>query len=250
MDRTSSNFIVTTSWDDGHPLDMRLADLLAKHELPGTFYLPYKNSRPTLSSSQIRHLATRFETGAHTMHHHVLPEISRQQARDEVFQSKAWLEDLTGRVCSVFCFPKGRFRSAHVRMVGEAGFKGARTVELLSVQPPSLQHGVLMIPTTLQATPSPMSTYLCNSLKRRRFSAFRDALVEIRGKSWTDAALHLLHRCALMGGVFHLWGHSWEIEEQQQWTSLELIFAAMAATQSNRLTNAELCDRKIAPAVS
>ena len=28
---------ITTSWDDGHPLDFRVAELLAKYGLPGTF---------------------------------------------------------------------------------------------------------------------------------------------------------------------------------------------------------------------
>lgn len=29
--------IVTTSWDDGHKLDLKLAKLLEKHEIRGTF---------------------------------------------------------------------------------------------------------------------------------------------------------------------------------------------------------------------
>ena len=31
--------IVTTSWDDGHRTDLRLADRLAAHALKGTFYV-------------------------------------------------------------------------------------------------------------------------------------------------------------------------------------------------------------------
>ena len=31
---------ITTSWDDGHPLDLRVAELLAKYGLQGTFYVP------------------------------------------------------------------------------------------------------------------------------------------------------------------------------------------------------------------
>ena len=30
-------------------------------------------------------------------------------------------------------------------------------------------------------------------------------------------------------GVFHLWGHSWEIEEENLWPQLSEIFEAMAA---------------------
>src|SRR5688500_11915407 len=34
--------IVTTSWDDGHPLDIRLAEMLARHGVAGTFYVPLR----------------------------------------------------------------------------------------------------------------------------------------------------------------------------------------------------------------
>ncbi len=31
--------IVTTSWDDGHKLDLKLAHLLQKYNMPATFYV-------------------------------------------------------------------------------------------------------------------------------------------------------------------------------------------------------------------
>ena len=36
--------IVTTSWGDGNPLDIRLAEILASHGLRGTFYVPLRNA--------------------------------------------------------------------------------------------------------------------------------------------------------------------------------------------------------------
>ena len=36
--------IVTTSWDDGHKLDLKLAALLKKYNIKGTFYIsPHDN---------------------------------------------------------------------------------------------------------------------------------------------------------------------------------------------------------------
>ena len=35
--------IVTTSWDDGHPLDFKIASLLEEYNLKGTFYIPKAN---------------------------------------------------------------------------------------------------------------------------------------------------------------------------------------------------------------
>ena len=48
---------ITTSWDDGHPMDLRVAELLTRSGLPGTFYVPPSNSRPTLSTAEIRGLS-------------------------------------------------------------------------------------------------------------------------------------------------------------------------------------------------
>src|SRR4051794_21779274 len=44
---------ITTSWDDGHPLDIRIAELLAKYDLPGTFYIPRASQRPTMEESAV-----------------------------------------------------------------------------------------------------------------------------------------------------------------------------------------------------
>ena len=46
--------ILTTSLDDGHPLDLKLADLLAKYCVPGTFYIPLGNGeRPAMDASRM-----------------------------------------------------------------------------------------------------------------------------------------------------------------------------------------------------
>ena len=35
--------VVTTSWDDGHILDLKLSNLLTKYNIKGTFYLSPKD---------------------------------------------------------------------------------------------------------------------------------------------------------------------------------------------------------------
>src|SRR5436190_13479271 len=90
---------ITTSWDDGHPLDLRVAELLAKYDLRGTFYVPRSAERGTMTAAQIRELSGAFEVGAHTLHHVVLTRAPEAQARQEIAGSKSWLEDLTGSAC-------------------------------------------------------------------------------------------------------------------------------------------------------
>jgi peptidoglycan-N-acetylglucosamine deacetylase len=222
----------TTSWDDGHPLDQRIADLLAKYKLTGTFYVPIANSRPVMNAGQLRPLSEAFEIGAHTVHHVVLTNVSRETADAEIRESKKRLEDLTGRTCETFCFPKGRFYSCHLEMVRRAGFHSARTVELLSTRFPECRAGIYLIPTTIQASPHRWTALAKNSAKRLAARNLFNFAVSVRSRHWTEAARTMLQSVARRGGVFHLWGHSWEIEEQQQWPQLESILRLMQELQS------------------
>jgi peptidoglycan-N-acetylglucosamine deacetylase len=236
-------FLLTTSWDDGHPLDLRIAELLTKYDLQGTFYVPLHNSRPTMSPLQIRELAGSFEIGAHTVDHVRLTSLKENDARREIEDSKKQLEDLLGKPCSVFCFPGGRYRDVHLSMVRDAGFSGARTVELFSLQGPRIAGGISLIPTTIQAHPHRAGAYLRNALKRFSFEALRTFRLGRRAKSWPELAGVLLKCAANAGGVFHLWGHSWEIEETGQWHALNQTLARVSEYRRTArcITNSELC---------
>lgn len=223
----NNSMVLTTSWDDGHPLDQRVAELLAKYDLSGTFYIPFQSSRPVMTSSAIRELANRFEIGAHTVNHIDLTEVSSEIAEAEIFQSKSRLEDLTGRSCEAFCFPKGHFRAEHVRMVQSAGFRCARTVELLSVDVPRLVAGVHLMPTTVQAISHNFLAYGRNAVKRCAFRNLGRLALYARTTNWVVISRRLLQLADAQGGVFHLWGHSWEIDESQQWRQLEEVLDEM-----------------------
>jgi len=239
-----SGFRMTTSWDDGHPLDLRIAELLTKHGLRGTFYVPLENMRPTLFPDQIKNLSSAFEIGAHTVHHSTLTTLSKERARTEITESKHRLEEITGKSCSAFCFPRGRYAEVHLKMLGDAGYTSVRTVELLSLAHPRPHNGLVIIPTTLQAYPHSSVAYLRNAIKRFRYVALRNLFYHGSGSDWASAAISLLHYAQTTGGVFHLWGHSWEIEDSQQWEALDRVLAAMAEVRrcTPCVTNSELRD--------
>lgn len=224
--------VITTSWDDGHPLDQRVADLLAKYGLAGTFYIPLKNSRPVMTAGEIRQLSEKFEIGAHTVNHVVLTEVSEETAENEIRDSKQRLEDLTGMSTDSFCFPKGRFHRCHLDMVRGAGFRCARTVELLSMQFPRRRADIYMIPTTVQVNPHRWTAYVKNCAKRLALGNLGNFILYAQSRNWTETARSMLQAVAQHGGVFHLWGHSWEIEEQQQWPQLEFILREMGELRS------------------
>ena len=100
--------IVTTSWDDGHILDIRVAKLLKKYRLEGTFYISPKDKEilqtNRLSNEQIVFLANDFEIGAHTMTHPLLTKTEDMVAKKEIIDSKNYLEKIIGKSVKSFCF--------------------------------------------------------------------------------------------------------------------------------------------------
>src|SRR5579859_894012 len=121
--------VITTSWDDGHPFDLRTAELLANHGLKGTFYIPTNYSEwPLMTKSQIRELdAMGMEIGSHTKNHSVVPRLTKADAMRELVESRQSLEDLLSKPVPAFCFPKGKFSVRSCALAREAGYKLART---------------------------------------------------------------------------------------------------------------------------
>src|SRR6202008_1069187 len=119
-----------------------------------------------VSDSQLRELASRFEIGAHTLNHVFLADADDATAAGEISGSKKWVEDQTGRPCTMFCPPAGKFTARHRPMFRDAGFAGIRTVEFMSYDLPRKCDGVMEMPTTLQAFPQPRVNYVRNLTKR------------------------------------------------------------------------------------
>ncbi len=225
----SKSLWITTSWDDGHPLDLRLADLLEKHAVPGTFYVPMESERGTLSPENLRELATRFEVGGHTVRHLDLTALSDEDAWAEIVGCRERLESATGKACTAFCFPRGKFRLAHFEQVRQAGFSVARTVELLSLAPPRRHDGIMVMPTSVQVFSHTRRSYGRNLAKRLAVRNFCRHWFALGNQNWLAATERMLRIALERGGVLHLWGHSWEIEETGQWENLDRALAMLGA---------------------
>jgi hypothetical protein len=239
---------ITTSWDDGHPLDLRLAEMLAARNLRGTFYVPRQSQNRTMSDEQIQRLSENFEIGAHTLNHVFLDACQPQRAREEIRDSKKWIEDITGKACNMFCPPGGKFNARHLGMIREAGYSGIRTVELLSLDEPRRCDGLFILPTTIQAHPHRRLAYGRNIARRRAWDNLWRYLRSGATSDWAGLAELLINECIRRGGVFHLWGHSWEIESRNQWKSLEQVLDRLAelSTQMSVVTNGTLCEMPLA----
>ena len=83
---------------------------------------------PLMDMAQIKDwLAAGHEVGSHTLTHPMLTQISPEQAREEIFDSKKSLEDLFGVPIRHFCYPYGDWNPALRDLVREAGYQTAST---------------------------------------------------------------------------------------------------------------------------
>jgi peptidoglycan-N-acetylglucosamine deacetylase len=233
--------LVTTSWDDGHPSDLRVADLLEKHGLRGTFYVPCSNSegRPVMRSTEIVQVGRRFEIGGHTQNHISLTEIAPRLAANQIRANKKRLEDLLGREVCGFAYVRGRHNCIVRGLVDEAGYRYARTVKnLMSTLGPDR----LQVPTTTQFFAHSTSTYVRNYMSGGPTPQRTTILAAVlRGDELATRLSRAAWACARSGGYFHLWGHSWELDEHDLWNELDRLLGRLRELDARYVTNAAWC---------
>jgi len=217
--RANKSRIVTTSWDDGDYADVKLAELLRCRGVCGTFYVPIHYRERPLEHSELRTLDSEgFEIGAHGYTQKHLWGLQLDELAQEVRPCKQILEDVLGKEVEMFCYPRGRYDANVVRALQDAGYKGARTVRMLATKPTS---NPFMMPTTLQVFPHRPVTYLKNVARARSMESLQSCLLQLpRLGSWLDLGKRLFDDVLENGGIWHLYGHSWEIEGLNLWDEL------------------------------
>ncbi len=224
--------LFTTSWDDGHVLDFRIAEMLERYGMQGTFYVnQYKQGNNFLAPGRIQELSRRFEIGAHTLTHPDLTTLNDKELKEEIEGSKKYLQDLLGKEVTMFCYPKGLYSEKVKQSVLSARFLGARTVKkYVTVFP----KDPFEMGTTLHVYPWPLRKKDARRLLwgrhlfqpiQKDLNLFLKTLPSVRAfVSWQDYARHLFNHAVSYGNYFHLWGHSWEIEKYGMWGDLEEFF--------------------------
>lgn len=246
----------TTSWDDGHLLDMRLAELLHKHGIKGTFYVPARvapggccnpDGFEVLQGAQLRQLGSEFEIGSHTLDHRSLDSQPADEVRHQIVAGKRWLEDQLGRRVDGFCYPNGHHDETARRLVRESGFRYGRTTEDLH---DGLDPDPFRMPVTLQFYPRRRIDVAKNFVReeRRRLGQWRwPGRLPVFASAFAEEDFaarfrRLLDRACQRGGIFHVWGHSWEIDRIGAWSMLDelLRYAAERVPAAARVSNEAL----------
>lgn len=221
--------IVTTSWDDGDPVDLEVARLLADRRLSGTFYIPVKGHHRSghMDHADVLSLDSQgFEIGAHGVSHPNLPRCGKEQLAVEVESCKKRLEDDLGKEVPMFAYPRGRHSSHVITSVKQAGFRGARTTAMLARD---LTFDAFRMPTSVHVFPHSKVDYFRNLARARDCGRAWDYLTRLRRASnWVELAMLLFDTVLSKGGVWHLYGHSWEIKELRLWGGLKVMLDHVA----------------------
>lgn len=238
MRGSGTKIIVTTSWDDGHPLDIRLAELLSSYGVKGTFYLPVNYSAfPLMTTGQMRALrGMGMEIGSHTLTHPIMTKITEKDALQELRQSKQVLEDILGERIDSFCYPSGKFNTRTRRLVSAAGYQLARTT--LAFRTETAFDSTCM-PVSFQFLPHPKAIHIRHALKEGNLRGLLNwmtvcgmeiQLLRLSELMWEHILAH--------GGIFHIWGHSWELDRYGLWDVLKKVLERVARRKEvSYLTN-------------
>src|SRR3989344_2169790 len=247
--------IVTTSWDDGHKLDLKVARILKNYSIKGTFYVCPRDRElrqsELISSREIVMLSKDFEIGAHTMTHPLLPNDlatawykfrvknlnkffgenynvqsvnNFSEAKKEIVDSKKYLENLLDKRVISFCYPGGRHNSKIRDFVKESGFLYARTVERHKFE---MSKNVYASPTSLHTFKQYQDIFKIAWFSRWNPRAFFENM------NWENLAKRAFDNTK-EGGVYHIWGHSWIIDKKNEWDKLERMLSYIANRKNVR----------------
>ncbi|MCO4763117.1 MAG: polysaccharide deacetylase family protein [Myxococcales bacterium] len=132
--RTIDDKAVVLTFDDGYTSCWDLArPVLKRHGMKGVFYIcltPDDHSRELvkgiddfMTPEQLRGMHELGHTiGSHTMSHGLLSEMTDDEVRWELTESKAQLEKHIGAPVDHFCIPRAGGDKRVIRMIGEAGY--------------------------------------------------------------------------------------------------------------------------------
>jgi len=220
------NVFVTTSWDDDDRSGLKLAELLSQYGLRGTFYVPTGRlgGDSLFSRGDLRSLAAAgFEIGGHTVSHAILPDLAPAERDREIGECKSTLQEIVGTDVRMFCYPKGR-RNPHVEAaVKRAGFLGARSTEMLTTRS---TFDPFAMPATIQAYPHRPSNYIRGLIRLGAFGTLMKAASDLLSfENWLQLGKKQFDRVQREGGVWHLYGHPWEIEKLGLWSQVGELFA-------------------------
>jgi len=120
---------VVITFDDGHRSNLEIAvPLLQARELSAYFFVTtgFTNTRSGfMSSAELKTLASEpgMLVGSHGVTHKFFNDLTAEEGRSELSNSKAFIEDVTKHPCESMSFPGGRYNERTLKYLEESGYK-------------------------------------------------------------------------------------------------------------------------------
>ena len=222
------NKALTLSYDDGIIHDRKLVQMMNEYGIRGTFNLNSgifsfeetveKNGEETdfsrIAAQEVKTLFEGHEVASHTVTHPSLTELPVGMIADEVLKDREALEGLTKDVIRGFAYPYGTYSKTVEEVLKACGIEYARTV-----------------------------------VSTRGFGIPEDFLEWHPTCHHDDAKLMELAKdfCENDGNnarLFYLWGHSFELAQNDNWHVMEGFFQYIAPYKDKiwMATNIEIMD--------
>jgi peptidoglycan/xylan/chitin deacetylase (PgdA/CDA1 family) len=209
----SKKLIVTMSWDDNSPENLKLAELLYEYGVKATFYICAErdNLGNAFNESDVQKIQKiGFEIGSHSSTH---PDLTRTaDLKSEIFWSKRQLETRLDCKVNCFCYPYNRFNNTCIHMVRSSGYRFARTAN----------HSYLHSPEDYYKCPVTLYASNHSPLQAAKLIIL-SAISPLSIFDWEKRAILVFEKGLKTGGIWHLYGHSWEIKKNQYWDKLEEV---------------------------
>jgi peptidoglycan/xylan/chitin deacetylase (PgdA/CDA1 family) len=199
---TSPKIRLVNCWDDGVHDDIRLIEILRRHQATASFNLNaglHRNERYChwkfkdikevwkLATPELKEVYEGFTVANHTLTHPHLTRLSPDQARQEIYDGRDALEQIFGYRIEGFAYPFGDQNDAVRELVRSAFHVYARGTTCTPIAFPPADP--------MDFRPS------CHFLAEDFWARF-------------DAA-------RAGGGVFYFWGHSYEIMTEDDWRAFD-----------------------------
>ncbi len=108
--------------DDGWPSESTFVDLVNRYGFRASYFLP---NFAHVTEEEIRALDASGEVCGHTVTHPNLETLSYDEAYQEVYQNRIWLENIVGHAVTCFAYPFGGYNDTVVQAVRDAGMQMA-----------------------------------------------------------------------------------------------------------------------------
>jgi peptidoglycan-N-acetylglucosamine deacetylase len=189
------------SYDDGSRQDERLVELFDNYEIKGTFHINsgLMNGREKISPGEISRVYKGHEISSHSVTHPDLSNMNEKELKAEILDDKIALEEMAGYKIRGLSYPFGSYNKLLLRLLREWGFLYGRVV------------------------PETNDFRLPSNMLLWRGSCHHSNAWHLAEKFITSLRKRI--------ELFFIWGHSWELNDNDihtnNWTYMKKICAML-----------------------